>query len=168
MRHGKVKQGGKAIKFASVSRLLGRATGLTPDPLRGEVEPILRAAPARGEKAGRESVSPHSCPGWLRANPGCVNSPALGPAHGPRELLKLKNLSGTRCRDWEGSQLRAQELSTGCRCCARGPKGTGHWECLLHPSARNPTPILQGNPGPSLTPSIQLRPIRSNAFFELW
>ena len=65
-------RGERATEFTVMSRGLVRATGFTSagDPLRSRGEP---------SQVGRKQayLSTDSCPGWLRTESGCMNSPAF-------------------------------------------------------------------------------------------
>lgn len=72
----------RAKEFAIMSRGLVRATGFTSagDPLRSQGEP---------SQVGRKQayLSTYSCPGWLRTESGCMNSPALRTCPQTKHLL---------------------------------------------------------------------------------
>lgn len=109
------RKGEKAIKFASMSKLVGRVTGLAPsgDPLRARYSPSSEQSLQGVRKQGY--LSTNSCPRWWKANPGCINSLAFWTYPQAKYIpAARKNLSGRgRCGGLGvGSHLCVQELST--------------------------------------------------------
>ena len=143
-RESETGRGERAKEFTIMSRGLVRATGFTSagDPLRSQGEP---------SQVGRKQtyLSTYSCPGWLRTESRCMNSPALRTCpqtkHTPvaKRTPRVDREAGT----WGGESPECpRAVHSAATAVPVFPGDIAPTASALLPRPENPLPLPQGTP----------------------